>query len=207
MKWFFRKTKAARAYLFAQEFRRRGIDTPREVAYIETGGGRLFLTGYFVSLEAPGTETHLLLREVKDFSHELADAVAVTYESNGNNVDFMDGLPIGTQTYDHIFYLKPGEAAQCTGIPEGVRYYVQEVDVSGAYYDTVMINEADMGGEGGIPEDDNVTATSSSKTIQERQRVLFRNRCSEKNQRDLRITKRVDNPTDDGATFEFRVRL
>ena len=138
---------------------------------------------------------------------ELADAVTVTYESNGNNVDFMDNLPIGTQTYDHIFYLKPGEAAQFTGIPEGVRYYVQEVDVSGAYYDTVMINEADMGGEGGIPEDDNVTATSSSKTIQERQRVLFRNRCSEKNQRDLRITKRVDNPTDDGATFEFRVRL
>ena len=83
---FFRKTKAARAYLFAQEFRRRGIDTPREVAYIETGGGRLFLTGYFVSLEAPGTETHLLLREVKDFSHELADAVArqiLTMHSHG----------------------------------------------------------------------------------------------------------------------------
>ena len=83
---FFRKTKAARAYLFAQEFRRRGIDTPREVAYIETGGGRLFLTGYFVSLEAPGTETHLLLREVRDFSHELADAVArqiLTMHSHG----------------------------------------------------------------------------------------------------------------------------
>ncbi len=73
---FFRKTKAARAYLFAREFRRRGIDTPREVAYIETGGWRLFCTGYFVSLEAAGTETHLLLREVRDFSHELADAVA-----------------------------------------------------------------------------------------------------------------------------------
>lgn len=83
---FFRKTKAARAYLFAQEFRRRGIDTPREVAYIETGSGRLFLTGYFVSLEAPGTELHLLLREVKDFSHELADATArqiLTMHSHG----------------------------------------------------------------------------------------------------------------------------
>ena len=83
---FFRKTKAARAYLFAQEFRRRGIDTPREVAYIATGSGRLFSTGYFVSLEAPGTETHLLLREVKDFSHELADAVArqiLTMHSRG----------------------------------------------------------------------------------------------------------------------------
>ena len=83
---FFRKTKAARAYLFAQEFRRRGIDTPREVASIETGSGRLFRTGYFVSLEAPGTELHLLLREVRDFSHELADAVArqiLTMHSHG----------------------------------------------------------------------------------------------------------------------------
>ena len=73
---FFRNTKACRAYLFAKEFRRRGIDTPREVAYLETGSMGLFRTGYFVSLEAAGTETHLLLREVKDFSHELADAVA-----------------------------------------------------------------------------------------------------------------------------------
>ena len=73
---FFRKTKACRAYLFAQEFRRRGINTPREVAYLETGRTGLFRTGYFVSLEVAGTETHLLLREVKDFSHDLADAVA-----------------------------------------------------------------------------------------------------------------------------------
>lgn len=73
---FFRKSKACRAYLFAREFRQRGIDTPREVAYIETGSMGLFRTGYFVSLEAAGTETHLLLREVEDFSHELADAVA-----------------------------------------------------------------------------------------------------------------------------------
>lgn len=72
----FRKTKACRAYLFAQEFRRRGIDTPQEVAYIEQGSMGLFHTGYFVSLEVPGTETHLLLREVKEFSPELADAVA-----------------------------------------------------------------------------------------------------------------------------------
>lgn len=72
----FRKTKACRAYLFAQEFRRRGIDTPQEVAYLERGSMGLFHTGYFVSLEVPGTEAHLLLREVKEFSPKLADAVA-----------------------------------------------------------------------------------------------------------------------------------
>lgn len=73
---FFRKSKAQRAYLFAEEFRRRGIDTPQRVAYMEQRRWGLFSVGYFVSLEAEGTETHLLLREVQNFSPELADAVA-----------------------------------------------------------------------------------------------------------------------------------
>ena len=72
---FFRKTKAERAFLFAEEFRKRGVDTPQRVAYIEERRWGLFTVGYFVSSEAKGTETHLLLREVQDFSRELADAV------------------------------------------------------------------------------------------------------------------------------------
>ena len=74
---FFRKTKACRAFLYAKEFRRRGIDTPREVAYLETTNKiGLFTVGYFVSVFSPGTEASLLLREVKDFSRQLADEVA-----------------------------------------------------------------------------------------------------------------------------------
>lgn len=73
---FFRPSKAERAYRFAETFRQRGISTPQRVAYMEEKRMGLFLVGYFVSLEAQGTETHLLLREVKDFSHRLADAVA-----------------------------------------------------------------------------------------------------------------------------------
>lgn len=73
---FFRPSKAERAYRFADLFRQRGIDTPRRVAYMEQSRAGLFSVGYFVSLEAEGTETHLLLREVEHFSHELADAVA-----------------------------------------------------------------------------------------------------------------------------------
>ena len=73
---FFRKSKSRRAFLFAEEFRLRGIETPQRVAYMEEHRWGLFTVGYFVSLETDGTETHLLLREVLDFSHELADAVA-----------------------------------------------------------------------------------------------------------------------------------
>ena len=72
-----RRTKACRAFLFAQEFRRRGIDTPHEIAYIETTNALgLFTVGYFVSSFVEGTETSLLLREVQDYPRDLADAVA-----------------------------------------------------------------------------------------------------------------------------------
>jgi len=73
---FFRQSKAERAFQFAEIFRERGIDTPQRVAYMEQRRGGLFSVGYFVSLESVGTETHLLLREVQNFSPELADAVA-----------------------------------------------------------------------------------------------------------------------------------
>ena len=73
---FFRKTKAERAFLFASEFLKRGIDTPQPVAYMEEHHHGLFTTGYFVSLETPGTETSLLLREVQDYPRDLAEAVA-----------------------------------------------------------------------------------------------------------------------------------
>ena len=73
---FFRKSKAERAYLFAEEFSNRDILTPQRVAFMEDGRMGLFLTGYFVSKEAVGTETHLLLREVQDYPKDLAEAVA-----------------------------------------------------------------------------------------------------------------------------------
>lgn len=73
---FFRKTKAERAFLFAREFEKRGIDTPESVAYMEERCMGLFSVGYFVSREVPGTETSLLLREVKDYAPNLAEAVA-----------------------------------------------------------------------------------------------------------------------------------
>jgi len=73
---YFRKSKAKRAYLYAQEFLRRGIDTPQPVAYMEEHRHGLFITGYFVSIEAEGTEAALLLREVQDYPGDLAEAVA-----------------------------------------------------------------------------------------------------------------------------------
>ncbi|NMA73313.1 MAG: hypothetical protein GX963_03965 [Bacteroidales bacterium] len=46
---FFRKTKAHRAYLNARKIRKRGIDTPREIAFVEVWHKGLFDEGYLVT--------------------------------------------------------------------------------------------------------------------------------------------------------------
>ena len=73
---FSRSTKCERAYRFADEFLRRGIATPQPIAYLEERRLGLFTTGYFVSEEVKGIETHLLLREVQNYPSDLAEAVA-----------------------------------------------------------------------------------------------------------------------------------
>ena len=71
---FFRKTKAERAYRFAETYRQRGVRTPREIAYIETFEMGLFTTGYFVCEESKGRDLALDLRDTEHFDTELADA-------------------------------------------------------------------------------------------------------------------------------------
>ena len=118
---FFRQSKAERAFQFAEIFRERGIDTPQRVAYMEQRRGGLFSVGYFVSLESVGTETHLLLREVQNFSPELADAVAnqvvlnfLCQETGGgyhftmidiNRSHFTDGWPTEKQCMENLVRL------------------------------------------------------------------------------------------------------
>lgn len=72
----FRKTKARRAYEYAAELRRRGITTPREVAYIEQGDGGWFATGYFISSCCPDPPAFGPLVRDAEFDRKLADALA-----------------------------------------------------------------------------------------------------------------------------------
>lgn len=73
---FFCKTKAERAFEFAERYKQLGIDTPQRIAYMEKKSMGMFSIGYFVSSESKGTECHLLLREVKDYDKDLALLVA-----------------------------------------------------------------------------------------------------------------------------------
>ncbi len=72
---YFKSTKTERAYKFAALLRDKGIESPHEVAYIETRRHGLFTTGFFVSLNCDYPPTSILL-SVPHFDHPLADALA-----------------------------------------------------------------------------------------------------------------------------------
>lgn len=72
----FSRTKARKAFEFAAEMRRRGIDTPREVAYIEQKRHGLFAKGYFVCLECNDPPAFHKLVEEPQFDKNLASALA-----------------------------------------------------------------------------------------------------------------------------------
>lgn len=69
---FFRSTKAERAFRYAGIFRARGIETPHEIAYIETSEHGLFTVGYFICLACPDPPAFPFLVPKEDYDKELA---------------------------------------------------------------------------------------------------------------------------------------
>lgn len=75
---FFRPSKAERAYRYAALLRERGIDTPHEVAYLESRRGGLFAVGYFLSDCCTLPSLKQLLEEGK-LSDSLLDTLAAFF--------------------------------------------------------------------------------------------------------------------------------
>lgn len=73
---FFRPTKAKRAYLYAGELRKRGIDTPHEIAYFEESVHGFFKNGWFVCEECAYPQVFSVLDAATQFPTDLAAAVA-----------------------------------------------------------------------------------------------------------------------------------
>ena len=73
---FFRPTKAKRAFLYAAELRKRGIDTPHEIAYFEEKVHGFFRHGWFVCQACAYPQVFPLLDAPAFFPEDLAAAVA-----------------------------------------------------------------------------------------------------------------------------------
>lgn len=72
---FFKRSKAERAFLYAGVFRKKGFNTPHEIAYIEIKENGLFANSYFVSTECTDAPLMPILNKEgfnKQIAHELA---------------------------------------------------------------------------------------------------------------------------------------
>ena len=106
-----------------------------------------------------------------------------------------------------IFILKHGERAYFTGYPVTTQYRVTEIGVSSDEYDEITIagvtvSQIDEGGDTTERKDWRTDDLTVAKTPM----VIFRNRIAATNQRQLNITKRINDDVGD-ATYQIQVYL
>ena len=119
--------------------------------------------------------------------------------------------PGGTEEYNDVFFLKPGQSADIRLPEETLQYYIVECGINSNIYDAVKVN--------GDNPDEIISRDAPRKdykihaaTITERPRVTYDNHVNENALRTLTITKKLydaeGNPiTDDLTGFSFRLSL
>lgn len=96
---FWRKSKAERAFIFANKLLDLGIDTPEGIAYIENKKNGLFNIGYFISTASDDLPLYPILVENSHFDKSLATSLAAFFVFM-HNKGFLHGDP----NLDNILY-------------------------------------------------------------------------------------------------------
>ncbi|MBE6041329.1 MAG: hypothetical protein E7220_02265, partial [Clostridiales bacterium] len=96
---------------------------------------------YYYSKKDGGDQPHLL-------GAEDGESEMVKYQGTTNTVKYAESFTPagGTEAYDHVFFLKPGQTAEVE-LPEDTdRYYVVECGVNPDVYDKVKANDQELTG-------------------------------------------------------------
>ncbi len=130
-----------------------------------------------------------------------------------------EAVGYGTVGENGIFTLKHGESAVFEGIDAGIRYYVQEIGISGTEYNNVLVDgttikKLDASGKeidaGTSILDMTFIAQTEEMYVGEAGKVMFKNECSEANRNELIITKAIQGSATDaikGDRYTFKVYL
>lgn len=159
-----------------------------------------------------------------DFRIELEDAVGSgTYNVIPEGTKYTikkDEVVVGMGTVgkNGIFTLKHGESAVFEDINPKLKYIVEEQSVQSDEFDQVMINgkDADYYNEDGIPVNidgglitggQDYIAKTQKLTLGQVSKVVFGNRCSSSNLRELKITKQMASGQKTDDYFSFKIEL
>ena len=141
-----------------------------------------------------------------------ADPVEVKYLNTSTDVEYVQSYTHDGQTYDHVFFLKPGQTAVIDFPDNVVDYWITECAVKTNIYDTTTVNDEQPAVT--VAHASTNDYISSHDTIKNRSKVVFKNHVNQNNLRTLSITKRLfdeaGNPLtaeQDGTTFRFRLYL
>lgn len=139
---------------------------------------------------------------------EEDDGITAINKATKEPIQFEDNVSIGDKNYDNVFYLKPEETAQFSGLQSNRKYYVTEIGVNPGEYDQIIINGTQIVS---IDDDGDVSKitdiTSEGEQVGNRPSITFQNNCSAKNSRELRITKQMASGQTTTDTFAFQVWL
>lgn len=160
---------------------------------------------YQIYYKTPNSNNYMLLEE--DNTN-----IAVVYQGTNTPVKYASAYTPagGSETYQSVFFLKPGQYAEIKVPDETDMYYIRECGINNDIYDVVQINgEVAQSTVNGNRSDYETTTAS----VESRPRVEYDNHVNQNALRNLFITKRLFaedgvtplTKTQDDTVFNFRV--
>ena len=143
------------------------------------------------------------------------DGYNVTYGGSKQPVKYAETFTPagGSQPYEHVFFLKPGQSAEISMPEDVVDYYIVECGINPNIYRTVSANGETLAGTDTAAENRKDYATGKD-TVENRPRVEYTNEVDPNSLRTLTITKKLLDESgdelsyeDDPTPFSFRLSL
>ena len=167
---------------------------------------------YYKTRSDGGSEYHLLPEKADDGTYYA------TYKGTTAPVTYKESFTPagGTKTYDHVFFLKPGQSAVIDLPDDTIDYYIVECAVNTSVYDRVTANGDRLSGSGaGSGKGSRKDFATSAASMEDRPKVDYDNHVREGAMRTLSIKKKlydVDGSTllhypDNSTLFTFRLYL
>lgn len=140
---------------------------------------------------------------------------AVKDSVTGEPLEYRAQYETGGISYDHVFFLAPGQMALIELPSEDSVYYLKECGVDTGVFDFVKVNDTEL--EGTATENENRRDYPiDSATVAQRKKVIYENHVNPDVERSLLITKKLwqdfekVNPipnSEDPAVFRFRILI
>ena len=168
----------------------------------------------WVEKELPSGKKYVLFGQTEEEQNKVTDSKI------GNAIPYERTYTVDELTYNHVFFLKPGQTASIQLPSETTKYYFSECGIDPNTYDQVRANGDVLEGSSASDSSTLKNYQIVSDTVSGRKKVIYENHVSQNALQTLTITKRLwqnDNKTTeihsgtganaDNTEFCFRIYI